>query len=286
MQQDIEQWQQWIGREQTAVETLSPWPVRGLQATLDQPPSAQIGGPLPAGGHWLYFLETVRQSDLDTDGHAKRGGFLPPVNLPRRMWAGGRLQFLQPLHLGESVKKISHVKNVVSKQGRSGPLVFVTVEHQFHVENGLALIERHDIVYRDDKAPLPQPAGAEEKPGKAPWQRTMIADEVMLMRYSALTFNGHRIHYDKDFAIHHDGYPGLVVHGPLMATLLMDLCRENHGSYRLSAFDFKARSALFAGEAFVLSGTPSEDGTRAQLVLQKQNGTTVMTAEAQFEKDG
>ena len=283
MQHKVQQWQEWVGRSTSLKETLYAAPVNGLMATLDGDAApAKTADEIPPGAHWLYFLQHTRQRDLDIDGHSKRGDFLPPVDLPRRMWAGGRLSFLKPLHIGERVTKQSTVKSITFKDGHSGPLVFVTVEHQLTGEGGLALIEQHDIVYRSDQSSLPI---AKSKPLiNAPWMRSLAANEVMLMRYSALTFNGHRIHYDKDFAIGHDGYPGLVVHGPLMATLLMDLCARHHSDYKLSQFDFRARSALFAGEPFNLLGTPSSDQSLADLTIQKHDGTLVMMVQAKFNK--
>jgi len=283
LQHKVQQWQDWVGRSTTLNETLYAAPINGLIATLDRDlPAAQNGDEIPPGGHWLYFLEHTRQRDLDVDGHAIRGGFLPPVDLPRRMWAGGKLTFLKPLHIGERVTKQSAIQSVTFKDGHSGSLVFVTVEHQLTGVDGLALIEQHDIVYRSNQSTLP--VAASKPLIKAPWMRSLAADEVMLMRYSALTFNGHRIHYDKDFAMSHDGYPGLVVHGPLMATLLMDLCTRHHPENPLSRFDFRARSALFASEPFHVLGTLSSDRKSADLTIQKQDGTLVMTAQAEFNE--
>ena len=169
-----------------------------------------------------------RINNIDTDGHPKRGGFLPPVQLPRRMWAGGRLQFLRPLALGAQMRRVSVIKNIQSKTGRSGQLVFLTVQHDIFDAQGLAIREEQDLVFRDaptSGTPAPKPAAA---PADEQFARTITPDPVLLMRYSALTFNGHRIHYDRIYAMQEEGYPGLVVHGPLIATLLMEELRRAH----------------------------------------------------------
>ena len=214
--------QQWCGRGETWHDQLHAAPLRGLSATLDRDdPSPAPGSALPPLGHWLYFLPTARQSELGADGHPRRGGFLPPVPLPRRMWAGGRLawQADNPLCVGQQVERRSTIRSVTHKAGRTGELVFVLVEHQIHNAHGLALTEAHDIVYRsapqpDDPVPPPQ---TPPLAGQQAWSRTIVPDDVLLFRYSALTFNGHRIHYDRRYATEVEGYPGLIVHGPLIA---------------------------------------------------------------------
>src|ERR1035437_8696083 len=223
--------QSWIGKAETLSDDITAAPLRALSATLDRADAAPVPGVtvLPPLWHWLYFLPQQRQSELGPDGHAKRGGFLPPVPLPRRMWAGGRLQWLpeNPIVVGDAVQRISCIESVTHKAGRTGDLLFVLVKHQVHNAKGLALTEEHDIVYRaaaqsDD--PVPPPIAAEKG---AAWQREIIPDDVLLFRYSALTFNGHRIHYDRRYVTEVEGYPGLMVHGPLLATLLLDLVAQN-----------------------------------------------------------
>src|SRR5665647_1448780 len=223
--------QSWIGKAETLSDDITAAPLRGLSATLDRADAAPVPGVtvLPPLWHWLYFLPQQRQSELGPDGHAKRGGFLPPVPLPRRMWAGGRLAWLpdNPLRCGDAVQRISRIESVTHKAGRSGDLLFVLVKHEVHNVKGLALAEEHDIVYRaaaKSGEPVPQPIAAEKG---AAWQREIVPDEVLLFRYSALTFNGHRIHYDRRYVTEVEGYPGLIVHGPLIATLLVDLVRRN-----------------------------------------------------------
>jgi 3-methylfumaryl-CoA hydratase len=168
----------------------------------------------------------ARHSEIGPDGHPKRGGFLPPVPLPRRMWAGSRLTFVQPVRVGDALTRESRILDVSGKEGRTGHLVFVTVRHDYSLASGLAITEEHDIVYRDN----PQPGQPAPKPTPAPtdsqFSREIVPDPVLLFRYSALTFNGHRIHYDRSYVTEVEGYPGLIVHGPLIATLLLDLLRR------------------------------------------------------------
>jgi 3-methylfumaryl-CoA hydratase len=257
--------------------------VRNLSATLDRddPPPAP-GTELPPLWHWLYFLPGQRQGELGPDGHPRRGGFLPPVPLPRRMWAGGRLQWHAPLRVGEAVQRTSTIASVAHKPGRSGDLVFVVVRHALHNAQGPALTEEHDIVYRaaaqpGDPAPVPQAA-----PADAAWSREIVPDPVLLFRYSALTFNGHRIHYDRSYVTEVEGYPGLVVHGPLIATLLVDLARRERPGARFARFSFKAVRPTFDLHPFRLCGKPSADGCSAQLWAQDHEGWLTMQAEATF----
>ena len=280
MSVDIDQLRTWIGREEKIDDTVTPVPVRALSATLDRDdPPPRDGDELPPLWHWLYFLPVHRQSEIGTDGHAKRGGFLPPVPLPRRMWAGGRFQFLQPLRIGDSIERRSQIVDVTMKEGRTGPLVFVLVRHHIGNRNGDAIIEEHDIVYRGLPVPGEQPPKPPKAPEGAAWTRIIEPDDVLLFRYSALTFNGHRIHYDRRYVTEVEGYPGLIVHGPLIATLLADLLRRNSKA-RLTAFRFKAVSPLFDVAPFSVNGIPSADGRQAKLWAQGAAGQLAMEAEA------
>jgi 3-methylfumaryl-CoA hydratase len=234
---------------------------------------------LPPLWHWLYFLPIARQSELAPDGHPKRGGFLPPVPLPRRMWAGARFEFHRPLRIGESIIRKSTIADVSMKEGRSGPLIFVLVRHDIAGPAGLALVEEHDIVYRpepgpDDKGQPPRAAA----PTGAVWRRDINPNGVMLFRYSALIFVAHRIHYDRRYATEVEGYPGLVVHGPLIATLLADLLRR-HSNAPLRSFRFRAASPLFDNAPFSVCGTPEPD-SRASLWAQSVEGHLAMKADA------
>ena len=236
-----------------------------------------VGDPLPPLWHWLFFLDRHRASELGSDGHARRGGLLPPVPLPRRMWAGSRFEFHRPLRIGDQMTRETRVIDIKEKSGRSGPLVFVVVRHEITNAAGLAVAEEHDIVYRDHGPAAPvQPA-----PANAAWERTIQADDVLLFRYSALTFNAHRIHYDRRYATEVEGYPGLVVHGPLIATLLMDLLRRQQPTANVVRFSFRAVSPLFDISPFVVCGKP--DGSKVQLWAKDAAGNLAMTAEAGLE---
>lgn len=279
--------QQWCGRGETWHDQLHAAPLRGLSATLDRDdPSPAPGSALPPLGHWLYFLPTARQSELGADGHPRRGGFLPPVPLPRRMWAGGRLawQADNPLCVGQQVVRRSTIRSVTHKAGRTGELVFVLVEHQIHNAHGLALTEAHDIVYRsapqpDDPVPPPQ---TPPLAGQQAWSRTIVPDDVLLFRYSALTFNGHRIHYDRRYATEVEGYPGLIVHGPLIATLLLDLLRRERPRSQVARFEFRAVRPTFDLHPFSVHGAPSAEGQCVRLWAQDHEGFLTMQASAEL----
>ncbi len=271
----------WVGRSETVHDTLGPTPVAALAATLDHPAApVQPGDVLPPLWHWLYFLPLHRASDIGPDGHARRGGFLPPVPLPRRMWAGSQFEFRAPLRVGQRVARTSTIDSVTHKDGRTGPLVFVKVRHELLADGATApmLIEFHDIVYREarragDVEPPPQPA-----PTGATWQRTVVPDDVLLFRYSALTFNGHRIHYDRKYVTEVEGYPGLVVHGPLIATLLLDLLRRELPNAQVASFQFKAVRPTFDLQPFSVCGR--RDGSTVTLWAQDHEGWLTMHATA------
>jgi 3-methylfumaryl-CoA hydratase len=273
---------QWIGKTERLSDVITATPCAALAATLDRPAARPAAGtPLPPLWHWLYFLPVDRQSDIGPDGHAERGGFLPPVALPRRMWAGSQFEFSHPLCVGDAVTRRSTIVDVTEKLGRSGPLVFVKVRHEIHRdgEPSPALIEFHDLVYRD--API---AGATAPPPTlAPktwsWERKISPDPVLLFRYSALTFNGHRIHYDRRYVTEVEGYPGLVVHGPLIATLLLDLLRREMPGADVSRFQFRALRPLFDLEAFSVCGH-TRDANTVQLWARDHEGWLAMDATA------
>ncbi|MCA8414002.1 MAG: MaoC family dehydratase N-terminal domain-containing protein [Burkholderia multivorans] len=274
----------WIGRREDSVDRITPAPIRLLRATLDDAEPSALPDVLPPLWHWLYFLPGERQSNIGTDGHARRGGFLPPVALPRRMWAGGRLQFLRPLAVDTPIQRRSTIANVQSKSGRSGQLVFVTVLHEIGDAQGVAIREEQDIVYRD--APPPAAAGtpapaAQPAPTDEQYSRIVTPDPVLLMRFSALTFNGHRIHYDRPYAMEEEGYPGLVVHGPLIAMLLMEELRRRHPGKTIRAFDFKAVSPLFDTAPFTVNG--KLEGHTARVWARGPQGQLAMQANIELE---
>jgi 3-methylfumaryl-CoA hydratase len=276
----------WIGRTETLSDVVTATPYAGLAATLDRDPARpEPGTELPALWHWLYFLPLARQSEIGPDGHPKRGGFLPPVPLPRRMWAGSQLEFHRPLRVGDRIERASVIEGVEEKSGRSGTLVFVKVRHRIHAngEREPAITEVHDIVYRDaprpgDPAPAPQPA-----PANPAWDKRWVPDDVLLFRYSALTFNGHRIHYDRRYVTEVEGYPGLIVHGPLIATLLVDLLRWQRPEARVAKFRFRAVRPTFDLRPFSVCGDPSPDGRTVRLFGRDHEGWLTMDAFAELE---
>jgi 3-methylfumaryl-CoA hydratase len=274
--------QDWIGRTEVVQDIATATPYAALAATLDQP---DIGRPapgiaLPYLWHWLYFLPIHAQSDIGPDGHAKRGGFMPPVPLPRRMWAGSDFEFHAPLQVGDALSRTSTIADVKEKSGRTGSLIFVKVRHEIRCNGSLdvALTEHHNIVYRaaptpEDVTPPPQAA-----PAESAWQRSVVPSDVLLFRYSALTFNGHRIHYDRKYVTEVEGYPGLVVHGPLIATLLMDLLRRQMPEACVLRFEFKAVRPTFDIHPFSVHGQPSPDGKTVRLWGRDHEGWLTMDA--------
>lgn len=273
----------WVGKSETRSDVIDARPAALLSATLDrdEPPPSR-GDVLPPLWHWLYFLPVYRESEVGPDGHAKRGGFLPPVPLPRRMWAGSRIEWQRPLAIGDQVSRRSRVVSVTGKRGRSGELVFVVVRHELSTSAGLALSEEHDIVYRELPSPGDRDAAAASRPapGAAAWTRRIVPDAVLLFRYSALTFNSHRIHYDRRYVTEVEGYPGLVVHGPLLATLLVDLLRRERPGAALRSFEFRAMAPLFDVAPFDVCGRPEDDGVRVSLWAQGGDGALAMHATA------
>ena len=279
--------QDWTGRSETVDDIATATPYAALSATLDWP--TEVGPQRPASGvalpylwHWLYFLPIYPQSEIGADGHAKRGGFLPPVPLPRRMWAGSDFQFHEPLRVGDALSRTSTIVDIKEKSGRTGNLIFVKVRHEIR-RNGaqnVALTEHHNIVYRDAAKPddvAPPPVAA---PAAFSWVRNIVPDDVLLFRYSALTFNGHRIHYDRKYVTEVEGYPGLIVHGPLIATLLMDLLRRNMPDATVVAFEFKAVRPTFDIHPFSVHGEPSSDGKTIRLWGRDHEGWLTMDATA------
>lgn len=272
----------WVGRSETMSDQIDIGRAIAMAATLDAPVSPVLGDALPPLWHWIYFWSAISASDLGADGHAQRGSFLPPVTLPRRMWAGGRLKFLAPLAIGAKAERFSQIKAVEAKQGKSGPLVFVTVSHEISVQGIPVIQEEHDIVYRESL----QTAGSMRKTKLAPtdahWSRQISPDPVQLFRYSALTFNGYRIHYDRTYATEVEGYPSLIVHGPLLASLLTDLVRRELPSQTISEFAFRAIAPLFDTEPFSVHGRLAADGHHVMLWASNMRGELTMQAEAKL----
>lgn len=271
----------WVGREESQTQRILPSAVQALAATLDLPAAPEPGQALPPGWQWLFFNPVVRRSGLGADGHPARGGFLPPIELPRRMWAGSRLRYLADLPVGAEATRRSRIAKVENKVGKRGSLWFVTVEHQTTCDGQACIVEEQDIVYREATAPgTPAPA-QQAFDGVAEWGRDVLPDTTLLFRYSALTFNGHRIHYDQAYARNEEGYPDLVVHGPLTATLLQQFALAQGGGRSLGRFEFRGVSPLFVGRAFRLEGRHGADGTLS-LWARGPDGELAMSATAAF----
>jgi 3-methylfumaryl-CoA hydratase len=275
---DLAHLKDWIGRSQTRNDAVTRAPLVALSGLLDRDdPEPKPGDAAPPLAHWLYFLPAYRLSDGGPDGHAVKGGFLPPVPLPRRMWAGSRLEFLRPLEVGAAISRVSTIRDVVPKEGRSGPLVFVTVRHEVSDNRGLVLTDEHDIVYRGETSPA---AGSAAAAAGETWRREIHPDPVLLFRYSAVTFNSHRIHYDHPYATRVEGYPGLVVHGPLIATLLVDLFRRSMPRATLTRFEFRALKPLYDTGSFFTCGLPDPGSRTANLWTRDAAGAATMEATA------
>ena len=273
----LAQFKEWIGRTDIRQDVVTAAPLVALAALLDRDdPPPVAGDPAPSLAHWLYFLPNYRQSEAGPDGHALRGSFLPPVPLARRMWAGSRLEFLRPLRVGARIARLSRIQDVTPKEGRSGPLVFVTVRHEVSDEEGPVLTDEHDIVFRGESAlgGKPVPAATDET-----WRREIRPDPVLLFRYSAVTFNSHRIHYDHPYTTEVEGYPGLVVHGPLIATLLVDLVRR-HSNVTLRTYSFRALRPLYDTATFWTCGLPNDADRTAKLWTRDAQGAVTMDAVA------
>jgi len=270
----------WVGRTETATDVIDPGKAAAMAATLDLAWSPVHGDSLPPLWHWIYFWSSLPMAMLGQDGHAQRGGFLPPVTLPRRLWAGGRLTFLAPVIIGQQATRTSKIKSVEIKQGKSGPLVFVTVAHEVSVEGSVVLREEHDIVYREAPGTNDLAPAAKVAPDDAQWSKQIVPDAVQLFRYSALTFNGHRIHYDRRYATEVEGYPGLIVHGPLIATLLTELVRHELPDRALSTFSFRALSPVFDTAPFSVHGSLVPDGHSVSLWATNAQGHLAVQAQA------
>jgi len=274
---------EWIGRTKSDADVIGATPCAALAATLDRPAQRPSPGTLlPALWHWLYFLPLSPEAEIGPDGHPRRGEFLPPLSLPRRMWAGSQIEFHKPLHVGDELTRISTIEDISEKSGHNGSLVFVKVRHEIRRrgETECALTERHDIVYRQaatpgEVAPAAAPAATDET-----WSKKWVPDAVLLFRYSALTFNSHRIHYDRRYVTEVEGYAGLIVQGPLIATLLLGLLRDHLPDAQVSRFEFRALHPLFDMNHFFVCGKPLPDGKTFTLWCRNHEGALSMEASA------
>jgi 3-methylfumaryl-CoA hydratase len=280
---DIALLKSWEGRAETSRDEVGAWLAKAYRATFDLPAEELTpGSATPQGLHWCVAPPVAPASALGADGHPARGGFLPPVPLPRRMWAGGRVWFDDALRVGDGVERFSCVKRVELKQGRTGPLVFVLAEHRLSTARGVCVREEHDIVYRD-VAPSSAPGLERANQQAAPYEpadlrRVVEPSSVLLFRYSALTFNGHKIHYDRRHAVEAEGYPGLIVHGPLQASLLIGLGCDIAGR-PLKRFSFRAVKPLFDLAPFTVAGR--RRGEELSLWCEDGEGERTMSAQAE-----
>lgn len=248
----------WVGRSMEATDDLTRRLVAEYRVTLDPHLAPVAEGEAPLAIHWCLAPPMTPMAEVGPDGHAARGGFLPPVPLPRRMWAGGEVETFAPLRVGEAVTRRSRIESVRMKEGRTGRLCFVAVRHEVFGGDGLALTERHDIVYRGaDAGPPRSPPAAPPRRADLAWQ--VEGSEVLLFRYSALTFNSHRIHYDHPYVTGVEGYPGLVIHGPIQSTLLFNLAGVL-GGRAPRRFTYRGLSPLFVPDTFAVEGVRTESG--------------------------
>lgn len=273
---------QWLGREQVVVAEITAVTANLMQATLNRPPTLQTGDELPPAWHWLYFHDPVPGGSLGKDGHPQLGGFMPPVNFgtdepPRRMWAGGKLAFYHPLRLGEQATKQSTIKAITPKEGKNGRLCFVIVEHEIQVNGQRRLLEEQTLVYREPITTGGDAVVAPPAPPTSDFFATYQPNPVTLFRYSALTFNSHRIHYDADFCRQQEGYPDLVVHGPLTATLLLDLFYHQFPTQPITTFTYRGVSPLFNPHPFTVHGT-----TNGAAWASNATGGLAMSAQVQW----
>jgi 3-methylfumaryl-CoA hydratase len=274
-----------VGRRETATDTVTAAPANLLKLTFGRKePDFQPGDPLPPGWQCLYFLPRFAPTELRPDGSPLDTGVIPPMPLPRRMFAGERFRFHRPLRIGDTVRRETELADISMKTGGTGTLVFATVMQRIFVGDVLAIEEERRTVFREDvkagernQAPRREPA-----PDDSPWRRRIAPDAVLLFRFSALTFNSHRIHYDRPWATQREGYTGLVVHGPLTSTLLIDFARDHSGGRRFVSYETQARAPLFADDNFELRGRPAADGRGCDLWAVTPDGTVAMSARAEL----
>ena len=272
--------QDWVGNSERLTDDVVATPVAALAATLGRPVAAEPDGTVPELRHWLNFLPLAPADAIGSDGHPRRGGFLPPIPLERRMWAGGRLTFHDALRVGDVLTRDSTITSITEKAGRAGPMVFVTVHHSVATERGPAVEEEQDLVFvamPDAYAPPPP----EPVPDHLAWSEPAPVDEVLLFRFSALTFNAHRIHYDLPYAKGVERYPGLVVHGPLQAVLLLDAARRHAPERQPAGFRFRAVRPLFHFDDVQVSGRPEADGA-TEVFTSNGDGHVGMRATVQW----
>lgn len=273
-------YREWIGRSEEQFDVANEKPIQAMALTLDHAAGFNTGTPIPPLWHWLYFLPKAMTSELAEDGHPHKGGFMPPIPKPRRMWAGSQVEFRAPMRIGSQLRRISTVIDVNLKNGRSGSMYFVKVRHEVFADEQLAVVEEQDIVYRDPSpATIRQDSTHQPLPEKATFSREIHPSAALLFRYSALTFNSHRIHYDRNYAVDVEGYAGLIVHGPLLANLMLDLIQREFPTARVQSFSFKAQKPLLDTSSFLVCGK-LRDECNVFLWITNSDGTqtTIGTA--------
>tara|TARA_B100000073_G_scaffold302199_1_gene269583 strand:+ start:588 stop:1427 length:840 start_codon:yes stop_codon:yes gene_type:complete len=270
---------EWIDKTTEAEDTIRLQPANFMEATLNRTPQLKEGDNLPPLWHWIYFLEAKPESDLGRDAHPKKGDFLPPIQLPRRMWAGGRFTFYNDLVIGEKAKKITTIRKIVEKEGSTGPLCFITLEHKIYSKEEISMIEEQDLVYLQDQQGSKSLPLAQNSIERSDFSQEIHPSEILLFRYSALTFNGHRIHYDLDYARNVEGYDGLVFHGPLTATLLLDLALKEKNK-PIKKYSFRGTAPLSNLDCFWIEGKSEDDSVI--LWARRKDGVVAMKAKAEF----
>jgi 3-methylfumaryl-CoA hydratase len=285
---DLEHLRQWTGRTEERDSRVEATPIALYNATLDYDrPFPKDGDAIPPMCYRQLFPPLARQSLIKQDGHIQLGEFFPPVPLPRRMNGGSRLQFLKPLHVGEKVHRVNSIGEITFKEGRSGPMIFVRFKAEIFGEDGLAVIDDQDVIYReaaDPGKPKPKPAAPKEPPkapGKAVWRRTITPHPTLLFRYSAIIFNAHRIHYDYPYVTQEEGYPGLIVQGPLTAVLLVDLFQRQQPDKTVTRYNYRANAPLFADHDFSVCGEPAADGMSAKIWSENHLGEPTMVGQVE-----
>lgn len=268
--------QDWVGRQQSVTDFISVAHTKKIAYSVNAPVPAD-GDFLPHLWHWAFFIDPAPLEELGTDGHAARGGFLPPADNRNRMWAGGRLNFVRHLLVGKEATCVSTIKSIVEKEGRTGKLLFVTLEHSYEQDGEVCFIEEQDIVYRE---PTPPKLTGDIPAPTAQWSQEVRPTTTMLFRYSAVTFNGHRIHYDYPYANREEGYPGLVVHGPLIATKVLQSFTESNPDKKVTYFGFRGVRPLIGTDIFKVEGT--FEGQNTAKLWAQQESTIAQTAEVKF----
>ena len=284
----MEDFKHCVGNTQIETDIVTERPIQMMRVLLDY--TTEAPNALPHLYHWCYFLPIAPHSMLAEDGHPKKGGFLPPITFPKRMWAGARLEFVSDIAIGSTIRRESTISNVVFKQGKSGDMYFVTVIHHLYADDQLAIIEEHDIVYREATNQIAATsqtqvnmAMATDTPDRQGYEFCLprTVDTVTLFRYSAVTFNGHKIHYDRDYTTKVEGYPGLVVHGPLLATLLLEGFKAQYPTARVKRFDFRAVKPVFDFNEFYICGNTKDEV--GELWIEHADGSHAMNATVTFE---